>query len=156
MLNGLAAIFGEQVNELVSSFTQIPQCLQGRITPRFGEGASEQQAVAPVEIEQLDGGLADVGQRHDADSVQTKVTGPAVLSWMVEAHETARTADERSDIGSLGDIAAQAGQGEVGGRSGAAMLPADDVIQMKGEVGIVLMDQAVFAEAGCPLGDETA
>lgn len=156
MLNGLAAILGESVNEPGSPFTQIPQRLQGRITPRSGEGSSEQQAVAPVEIEQLDGGFADIGQRHDTDSVQTKVVCPLVLSRMVEADDAARAADESSDIGSLGDIAAQAGQGEVRSRGGAAMLPADDVIHMKRELGVVLVDQTVFAEARSPLDDETA
>lgn len=109
MQRGLARVFVELMCTRDSFVTQIAQRLQGRITPRFGEGSPEQQAVAPVKIEQLDGGLADVGQRHDADAVQPEMVCPLVLSRMVESDEAAGAADERSDISSLRDIAAQAG-----------------------------------------------
>jgi hypothetical protein len=35
------------------------------------------------------------------------------------------------------------------------LFAADDVIHMKGKVGILLMDQTVFTKAVCPLDDET-
>lgn len=41
-----------------------------------------------------------------------------------------------------------------GSRRGAVLFAADDVVHLKAEVGVILMDQAVFTESGRPLDDE--
>ncbi len=67
--------------------------------------------------------------------------------------EPGRTPYEGACIGSFRDIAAQACQRKIRGNRGTVMFPADDVIHLKGEGCIALVDEAVFADAHCPFDD---
>jgi hypothetical protein len=75
---------------------------------------------------------------------------------MIKTNEATRATDDGSWVGALGHIAAQARESEVGSRGGAALFAADDMVHLKAEMGILLMEQAVFTKPGRPLDDETA
>ena len=135
---------------------EIGEGFDGWVTASFDQSAPQEETITGIQTEQLNGGGAFIRQRHNAGTGEKEVITPAVLAWMIQTHETRRSSDEGSGVGAFGDIAAQAGECEVGGGGGALMLSADDVIDLEGEGGIRLMNQAVFAEAMSTLNDETA
>jgi hypothetical protein len=110
------------------------------IAADFDECAPEVQAIPGVQTEQLYGGFAFVCERHDANSGQAEVLIPAVLTRMIQSRQAGRVTDEGSRISSFGDIAAQAREREIGRCGGAALFPADDMIDRKGERGVGLMN----------------
>jgi hypothetical protein len=144
----------EWIMPLCSSASRDGERFQRRVAAYFDESAAQQKTVCTIEIEQLNGSRAVVRQRHDAGTVQTKVIAPAVQARMIETHETRRAANEGSGVGAFGHITPQAGQREIGSFGGAALLPADDVIHLKRERGISLVNQTVFTNALCALEHE--
>ena len=75
---------------------------------------------------------------------------------MEKPDKSTGAANESSGIRALGHVAAKAGQSEIGRCGRAALFATDDVIHMKGKVGILLMNQTVFTNTVCPLDDETS
>jgi hypothetical protein len=81
---------------------------------------------------------------------------PTILSRMIEADESRRASDDYTRIRSFRDIASQTSKGEIVRSGGTLLFAAADVIHVKGETGVFLMNQAVFANPVSPLKDETA
>ena len=63
---------------------------------------------------------------------------------------------ERSDIASLPSVASKAGVGEIVGLGSATVLPAEDVVYLMREICVIFEEQAVFAAALRPLGNQPA
>lgn len=81
---------------------------------------------------------------------------PTILTRMIEANEARRAADEGPGIGAFGDVAPQAGECKVCCGGGTTMFAANDVIDVERKTGIVLMNEAVFADSMRPLDDQAA
>lgn len=82
--------------------------------------------------------------------------GPRVFARVIKPDKTASPPGEGTDIRSLGNIAAQTRESKIAGAGRPAMFPADDVIHMKAEVGVGLVNEAVFTESARPPGHKTA
>ena len=78
---------------------------------------------------------------------------PAVRAWVEEADELRRIADECAGVASLVVIATGTGPLEVCWLRGAAVLAADDVVHLAASKGVVLVDEAVFADVKGAFGD---
>lgn len=109
-----------------------------------------------VEVEEADGGLTDIRGSDDARGGQAEMLVPVVIARVIQADEAGRASNEGTGIGSLRHIAAQAGKSEVRGGGSPTLFPADDVIDVEGEAGVFLMNQAVFTDSVRPLDDEAA
>ena len=59
---------------------------------------------------------------------------------MEKSDETGRATHDAADIRAFGHVTAQASQCQIGLGRGAALLAADDVVDVKGKVRILLMD----------------
>jgi hypothetical protein len=81
---------------------------------------------------------------------------PTIQTWMIEANETRRAANEGPGIGAFGDIASQAGEGQIRRGRGTTLFAADDVIDVEGKTCIALMNETVFADSMRPLADQAA
>lgn len=81
---------------------------------------------------------------------------PAVLARMIQADEERRATYEGAWIGAFGDIATQAGESEIRRGGGATLFPAYDVIDVERKAGVLLMNEAIFANSVRPLDDESA
>ena len=80
-------------------------------------------------------------------------TDPAVRAWVEKPDELRRIADECAEVASLVVIATGAGPREVGWLRGAAVLAAYDVVHLAAPKGVVLVDEAIFADVIGELGD---
>ena len=78
---------------------------------------------------------------------------PAVRAWVEEPDELRRIADECAEVASLVVIPTGAGPREVGWLRGAAVLAADDVVHLAAPKGVVLVDDAIFADVIGAFGD---
>ena len=56
-----------------------------------------------------------------------KMTAPSLPPWVEEGHESAGGFEQGADVAAFGDIAAEAGEGEVFLRGLPAVLATDDV-----------------------------
>ena len=82
--------------------------------------------------------------------------GPPVMAGMKQTHDFAATAIDGGDITAFSAVAKDTSISQVFDRGKAAMLAADDVIDMRPECDIVFMDQAVFATMVRAAGDLVA
>jgi hypothetical protein len=53
-------------------------------------------------------------------------------------------------------MAAQAGERQVSRFSGSPLLATDDMVDLEGEMGITLLDQAILTQSASPLEDQSA
>ena len=134
--------------------SEIGQCFDGRVTGGLDQVFSEEYAVPRIEIQQAGGGLPHVGERDDFGCSKPEVLIPAISARMTQANETRRTTDEGAGIGALGDVATQAGEGEMRSVGAAPLFSADTVINVERKTGIRLMNQAIFADSARTLNDE--
>lgn len=82
--------------------------------------------------------------------------GPQVVAGMKQPHDFAAAAIDGSDIAAFSAVAKDARVRQVFDIRKAAMLAADDVIDMRPECDIVFVDQAVFATMVRAAGDLVA
>ena len=87
--------------------------------------------------------------------MQFEVLVPRVLPGIEEPDRPAGLVSG-CDIRPFVSIAEDTGVGQVADNRGAAVFPADNVIDLVRKAGTVLMHQAVFATSTGPLDDETA
>src|SRR5439155_4325606 len=78
---------------------------------------------------------------------------PAVRAWVVEPDELRRIADKCAEVVTLVVVATGAGPRKVGWLRGAAVLAAYDVVDLAAPKGVVLVDQAIFADVIGAFGD---
>lgn len=103
-----------------------------------------------------------VDSRGLGGGMSSKPTSSHAIPWLdrsgSELHPVPRSevAGEGLSLRAFGDIAAQAGQREIRSRGGTSLLAANHVVHLEGEVGINLMNQAVFAKPLRALGDQAA
>lgn len=123
-----------------SLFAEIREGFDGEVAPKRGEGLSGVAVEDGVEVEQVDGDFADVGEGEDEGFVVVKMTAPSLPPWVEEGYESAGGFEQGADVAAFGDIAAEAGEGEVFLRRLPAVLATDDVVYVVGMVGVVLME----------------
>jgi len=82
--------------------------------------------------------------------------GPQVLAGMKQTNDFAAAAIDGGEITAFAAVAKDARVGQVLDTGNAAMLAADDVIDMRPECDIVFVDQAVFAPIVRAAGDLVA
>ncbi len=82
--------------------------------------------------------------------------GPPVLAGMKQPHDFAAMAVDGRDIASFTAIAKDTCVSQIFDRGKAAMLAADNMIDMRPECNIVFVDQAVFATVVRAAGDFVA
>lgn len=97
-----------------------------------------------------------VGKRNDSGRSESEVLIPAILARMIQADEARRAADEGSGIGAFCDVAPQAGKGEIRRGGGAALFSTDNVIDVERKTGILLMNEAIFADSVRPPDHQAA
>lgn len=126
------------------------------VTSGVDENAAFEQPIGVVQVEEGDRRQPHVGQRFDSVVDDAEMVMPEIGARGIEPREPSVGWQNRGDVGALGAIAKYAGEGEVVIAGGAAMFLGDDVFDLASEEGVVLMDEAVFAEPlGAP-GDEAA
>ena len=115
-----------------------------------------QNAFRFVEAEYGRGRFADGCAGCDHGAIQCKIIGPVVGARVVETRELAGGGRDRPDVRSLGAIAQSASVAEIVSVRPPAVLLRDDVIDVTSEVGVVFVDQAVFAQMIGPRFDDSA
>lgn len=99
-----------------------------------------------VHFEQLNGGASDISESFDLVIYLAEVFRPLVPARMEEANNRRRQGIDSGEIRTFVGVASVAGEGEVVRGSGTAMLPRDDVLDVKSRVwNRVLRKPAVFA-----------
>ena len=124
--------------------------------PKLGEHFAPAQAIAGVHLEQPDGGSSRGGFSHNVGTLTRKVIGPCIASGMEQRCENVGVGVNTAQVGALLKIALGAGEREVGGVIGAAVLPGDDVFDVEAEGRDLLRETAVFATVARPLADKIA
>jgi len=81
---------------------------------------------------------------------------PQIFAGMKQPHDFAAAAVDGSEIASFTPVTQDTGVSQVFHRGKAAMLAAEDVIDMRPECNIVFVDQAVFATMVRAAGDLVA
>jgi hypothetical protein len=108
-----------------------------------------------IELEKLDRRRTLVGIGDDSGTTEMKMVGPLILTRVKEPDETRRAADVSARVGAFGNVAAQAGKSEIRGRCSASLFSAYDVIHLKGESSVKLMNKAILADTIGSIEDET-
>jgi len=81
---------------------------------------------------------------------------PKIGARIKKPYENTGSSDNRAHVAAFRPIAKHAGVRQVVSFGLPAMFFADDVIDFTAEVGIVLMNQAIFTEVFCPCRHELA
>lgn len=118
-----------------------------RISSKSYQGFPLKNAVACVESQNGDRHCPNLAGRFDESSLQPKVQGPFILSWIEEPDEFTGTGKDGSKIRPLVTIAEKAGKCQIVFFSGTAMFQADDMIHFATKEGVLFVDQAVLAES---------
>ncbi len=110
-------------------------------------GLSLQLIKVTIELEQPGGGAADVGESQDADTITFEVIFPTIFSRVEESHRQICIRIETEQICTLVQIAAWTGESEIVLRAWAAMLPCDDMLDMKRCIDLILHAEAAILAA---------
>lgn len=133
-------------------------CRDGE-APQQRQSPTLQQTLSVVEAENTGGRLANIGQRYDGDAIriiQTKMVAPGVQARVIKSHQQARFRDQRGDVAALVPVAGETCIRQVIFLRPSAVLLADDMVNLKAEKRVILMDQAVFTHALGPRDNEAA
>jgi len=106
-----------------------------------------------VELEQFHRGLTRWIGRLNPHAVQLKGLAPAVRARVEEADELRWVANQGAEVASLVVIATGAGPREVGWLRRPAVFAAYDVVHLTAPEGVVLVNEAIFADVIGAFGD---
>lgn len=125
-----------------------PSCRLSWISSRQRQGLALHDAVADVELKDAGHNFANSCERLDDEVglIQRKVLRLFIRAWVEEARQNS-SRRKRADVAALVQIAERASQRQIIRLDQAAVLLADDVVNVAAEEGVVLVDEAVFAHA---------
>ena len=113
-----------------------------------------QKAVAVVETQDSDRDLTNSRERFDDNSIELKVIGPTISTWVKEPTKLACLRYDRPNITPLLAITKGTGIRQVSCCCRTAVLHTDDVIYLTSEVGIVLVNEAILTQILSALGNQ--
>ena len=129
----------------------------GRRTAWILTGVDESRplndSVDRVETEEVGRDLSYFGSRNDGGMVETKVLVPRVCAWIEEASQLTGIRGNRGQVGALVPVAERTGVSQVPLHRLAAVLLADDVVDLAAEEGVILVNEAVLAKVVGALRD---
>ena len=107
-----------------------------------------------VELQDPSGSFADIRQRFNQGSIQSKMLGPQIDSWVEESHKLAGYSRHRRNVAALVAIADGTGISEIHRFRCAGMFQADYVVDLATEERVIFVDQAILAETPRSICDQ--